>query len=334
MMQRGLRARLPETTMTTRRTVRHSAFTLLEVLVVVGIIALLIAILLPSLTQSREQAATVRCRANLRQIGLGLVMYSQQNRDYAIPSYNLPFAPGATTNTTGGPNQKFDGWAPILDRDRFVNVNVRDSKTVFYCPRTVDVEGMKDGQTGFDPDKPRGWTDWPLRFLSTGGDSSPKEATIPERGFKKIIRVSYWLNAYNPVGNQVEDLDAVDLYYTASVGFGPDGKGRFIKPKKMNLFRPSPSLFLIASDGIYMGRQQVTQQGNQHSRIGYRHPGRSKAIGSVNIILADGHVESMQGDQFPRAVTPDDPPEVVAAKRHENLSGPTIYANPRKVFPQ
>jgi prepilin-type N-terminal cleavage/methylation domain-containing protein/prepilin-type processing-associated H-X9-DG protein len=318
-----------------RRIAGRSAFTLLEVLVVVGIIALLVAILLPSLVQSRAQAASVRCRANLRQIGLGLVMYSQQNRDYAIPSYNLPFAPGATTNTTGSPDQKFDGWGPILDRDRFVNADARDSRTVFYCPRTVDVEGMKDGQTGYDPDKPRGWTDWPLRFLATGGDSSPKEpTTIPERGFKKIIRVSYWLNAYNPVGNSVPDLDEVDLFYTASVGFGPDGKGKFIRPKKMNLFRPSPSLFLIASDGIYMGRQQVTQQGNQHSRIGYRHPGRTKGIGSANIILADGHVEAMQGDRFPRAVVADDSPEVIAAKRHENLSGPTIYANPRKIFPQ
>src|SRR5262245_27262175 len=85
-----------------RRSVGLRAFTLIEVLVVVGIIALLVSILLPSLARSRAQANSVKCRANLRQIGLGLVMYSSSNRDYAVPSYNLPWASGATTNVTGG----------------------------------------------------------------------------------------------------------------------------------------------------------------------------------------------------------------------------------------
>lgn len=52
------------------------AFTLIEILVVTGVIGLLIAILVPSLAQSREQARAVTCRSNLSQLGKALVMYA------------------------------------------------------------------------------------------------------------------------------------------------------------------------------------------------------------------------------------------------------------------
>src|SRR5688572_30945490 len=59
-----------------------SAFTLVELLVVIGIIAVLIGILMPVLSKARAQANRVACLSNIKQLGTGILMYCNDNDGY------------------------------------------------------------------------------------------------------------------------------------------------------------------------------------------------------------------------------------------------------------
>ena len=87
-------------------------FTLVELLIVIGIIALLVAILLPMVSRARAESQLVKCASNLRQVGAGLELYNQVNQ-------HLPYLPTP---------------AALADAMRAVNVD-----GVMVCP--ADLSG-------------------------------------------------------------------------------------------------------------------------------------------------------------------------------------------------
>src|SRR3954468_23047878 len=86
------------------------AFPLVELLVVIGIIALLISILLPSLNKAREAAKTVQCAAQLRQLGQALVNYASNSKGF-YPGWSDWHVPGGDGTGDDNPGP---GWMEVL----------------------------------------------------------------------------------------------------------------------------------------------------------------------------------------------------------------------------
>src|ERR1043166_412414 len=118
------------------------AFTLVDLLVVIAIIAILAALLFPAISQSKARAQRIQCVGNLHQIGLGLQVFLSNNRGY----------PSAFQNT----NDDYPGfWALQLERG---GLGISNPETNFYfkgiwlCPTAQEQIQAAQGQTNLSAD--------------------------------------------------------------------------------------------------------------------------------------------------------------------------------------
>jgi prepilin-type N-terminal cleavage/methylation domain-containing protein/prepilin-type processing-associated H-X9-DG protein len=170
-----------------RRSRGSGGFTLVELLVVIGIIALLISVLLPALGQARRQANTVKCLSNLRQIGLAFQLYERQYKGAWPVVYHHQLA--------GDPL-----FYPAGHGDR--------SWMDFIAPFVV---GQKVIQTATDLDKARlqyeqmKCPSWDRRVVGTGANQDPWYMGAPIPGSTTVL-IGYgmhyhptWYETYSPL---------------------------------------------------------------------------------------------------------------------------------------
>jgi prepilin-type processing-associated H-X9-DG protein/prepilin-type N-terminal cleavage/methylation domain-containing protein len=230
---------------------RRRAFTLVELLVVIGILVVLIAVLLPAVVRARQQAIRLKCQSNLRSIGHGLTMYVQQYRYY----------PGAAASSASG---MYGVW-PVRIRP-FVG----GEQSIFDCPaEDSDCEWKKNAP-------PR-----PAAVLATADDArfgyDVGEPLI-------TLRFSYGYNHFGTVFSYIDPKTGTHRglgLATIPSSMGPIGgelsAGRVRRPSEM----------IAITDSNADGKQDYLIW---PSVDGWGPPGLIHS-GGANVLFCDGHVQ-------------------------------------------
>jgi len=186
----------PNITGETQARGNRGAFTLIELLVVVAVIALLISILMPALSNAREQARAAKCLAHLRTLGQGLSIYASEYRD-VLPPGRLPKIDECNAYADMFGRRKYRptftammspavGVPPFEDpmpcdiegqTDRFGQDGDRQdySYDVYVCPSVPEWTDERNGSYGynyqflgnsrlFDSDDVHSYKNWPVQF--------------------------------------------------------------------------------------------------------------------------------------------------------------------------
>lgn len=154
-----------------------NGFTLVELLVVIAIIALLLSLLMPALGKVRNQAKEQVCKANLKQFGIGMEVYAENNRDQ-YPSQTAECVDNALNPTTPA---GYDNWAIRLLPE------VSKDYRLFKCPAALtDTSGAKVANWSKDKEK------YGLMYLYNGAAAAFKRGKFDRPSEKIIVHDIGW----------------------------------------------------------------------------------------------------------------------------------------------
>ncbi|HKS38257.1 MAG TPA: prepilin-type N-terminal cleavage/methylation domain-containing protein [Verrucomicrobiae bacterium] len=107
------------------------AFTLIELLIVIAVIAILASLLLPALARAKERTRQVACLSNIRQIDLGFRLYLSEHHDRFPDRRDLKTSLGYRPWTSWPPSDPRGGWAAIVLSNQLGN------DAIWMCPGTL-----------------------------------------------------------------------------------------------------------------------------------------------------------------------------------------------------
>jgi prepilin-type N-terminal cleavage/methylation domain-containing protein/prepilin-type processing-associated H-X9-DG protein len=200
-------------------------FTLVELLVVIGIIAVLVALLLPALNRTREQARKANCLSNLKQIGAAVLMYAQENKGEVVPlyfNYSTPLKNGIDATSSFGPVAGFvppPGGPSACGASLLIENGLRGNgasylKTndVFFCPNDEYRKPFRDPVSGWGPYiqtaigtfNSQSYWHWYLPERYWDRTSGARQTNAPTSANNRIALKSaaqkmYWTDQYIPV---------------------------------------------------------------------------------------------------------------------------------------